>query len=306
MTTPFDNTEDISVLRKRWWNRYLSVQTKTDTQIRTVLVNGATDAQDRINSLANNPTFSAGVRTTQLKLALAEVKKSHNDIFNELLPIITTGQQSEASAAMDGLSETDLQYIRSATASLSAANDFLKSAKASALLGVTHALSRVQHTDTPLSARVFRTQSLANRWVQNAINNALIKGDSANDLAKEVKKHILPTTPGGTSYAALRLGRTELNNAFHATAVVASQDRPWITGNRWNLSATHITDPHKIEVCDRMAGQLYPVDSTPGKPHPQCRCWISPELITIEQFNHNLTSGQYKTWMDNNAQQSAA
>lgn len=301
MTTPFDNTESVAVLRKRWWNRYLSVQTKYDVQIRTALIQAAQDAQERLSALENNSTFSAGVRTAQVRIAMKEINSTYKDLFKTIILIIQKGHKDEALAAVAGLNDTDLRYLKDAFGNTGDVNSYIRSLEHTATLNVTHAIQRIQKTDIPLSRRVYRTEALSKRWVQNSINSALIRGDSARELAKTVRQHILPTTPGGTSYAALRLGRTELNNAFHATAITTSQDRPWVTGMRWYVSDTHKHDPTKIEVCSQLNGQVFPVDKVPGKPHPQCRCFAAPEVESITVFKQNLTAGYYRDWIENAA-----
>jgi SPP1 gp7 family putative phage head morphogenesis protein len=209
--------------------------------------------------------------------------------------VISSGQKDEAGAAFDALTETDINYIRAAVSETFNLNSYLKSARQSALNSVTHSISRITKSEQPLSTRVYRTESLANRWISNLINNSLARGDSAKDLAKKVRSSIIPTTPGGTSYAALRLGRTELNNAFHATSITMAQTRPWVTGMRWRVSDTHENDP--TEICTQLAGRLFPVDQVPPKPHPQCRCYVASEIESLEVFKQNLTAGFYRDWI---------
>jgi len=299
MTTPFENFESNTEARRIWWARYLTVQNRYDTKIRTALKDAADDAQERINTLASKSTFSAAVRTAQLRLAMQELKDTHKTLFGSLLPIIKSGQKDEADAAFDGLTETDKSYIYAAVSEIHDAESYLKSARQTALNNVTAVVQRITQSELPLSHRIYRTESLANRWVSNVINRSLARGDSAKDLAQSVRKHILPTTPGGTSYAALRLGRTELNNAFHATAIVSAQDRPWITGMRWYTSDTHTHDPS--EICTQLNGQVFDPTSVPKKPHPQCRCFVAPEVESLAVFKQNLTAGVYRDWMTNAA-----
>jgi hypothetical protein len=97
----------------------------------------------------------------------------------------------------------------------------------------------------------------------------------------------------------MRLGRTELNNAFHATSIEISKDRPWIEGMRWNTSKVHQPDP--MEICSRLNGQIFTVEMVPKKPHPQCRCFVTPNLIPFEMFLTLLDSGQYREWSRNAA-----
>ena len=299
VTTPFDNIEDEKVLRKRWWGRYLEVQGKYDTRIRTLLVEAAQDAQEKLAGLENNRTFSAGVRTAQLKIAMKTIQQTYRDLFGEVGKTIKKGQGDQALAAIDALNATDLKYLRDAFNKTGDADSYIRSLKHTALLNVTHSINRIQKTDIPLSKRVYRSEALAKKWVQREIGSALARGASAKELAKAVKKHILPSTPGGTSYAAMRLGRTELNNAFHATSIMAAQDRPWVTGMRWHVSAIHVPDP--FEICTQRNGQLYPVGQTPGKGHPQCRCFVVPEVESIAVFRQNLTAGSYRDWIENAA-----
>jgi SPP1 gp7 family putative phage head morphogenesis protein len=302
VTAPLPPNDDTSfdTLRRRWLAKYVRIQTKSDTKIRTVLVDAAEDAYKRIVLLDRKSTFSSGVRVAQIRLALREVKVIHNEIFNAVLPIIKDGQSDEAQAAVDGLSETDRRYLRAALRDTSAVDFFVNSQKQSARNGVAHAISQVTKSRQPLSARVYRTQSLANNWVQRLITSAIVRGDSAQDLAKQVRSHIRPSTRGGTSYAAIRLGRTELNNAFHATAVELAKDRPWIEGMRWRTSSVH-EPSFPAEICDRLNGQIFPVEQVPAKPHPQCRCFVTPELEAFDVFARHLVAGQYREWTQQNA-----
>jgi hypothetical protein len=262
----------------------------------------ATDASNRISALEQKPTFSAGVRTAQIRLAQNEIRYVLRDLFSNLTPIIEDGQRSQSVSAIDAITESDRAYLEAAFSSTGDVASYIKSQRTSAMLNVTNAVRRVTQVDIPLSGRVYRTQSLANRWVQNVIVSHLARGSSAKDLAKAVRSNILPNTSGGVSYAALRLGRTELNNAYHATAIDAAQDRPWIIGMGWYLSATHTTDPAKPEICEQLAKHVYDVDSVPAKPHPQCRCYVAPKMESLPVFMSNLTTGKYKDWIDNATQ----
>lgn len=298
---PNDNTEDFETLRKRWLSRYMKIQSQTDTRIRTILVDTAEDANDQVSALKNNSTFSAGVRTAQLRLVMSTIKGILDDLFDGITPVIRDGQKSEAQAAVDALSETDRDYLQAAFDSTGAVNDFIDSQKLQAKIQVINAVNRLTKSEMPLSKRVYRTKSLAKTWVQKDVTIGIAKGSSAQEIAKIVRKHIRPNTPGGVSYAALRLGRTELNNAFHATAIELSQDRPWIEGMQWYLSAVHQIDPGNVEICETYAGQIFQVNNVPRKPHPQCRCFVAPVLEPPDVFIRNLTAGQYRDWINNAA-----
>lgn len=299
--TPNDDLESFDVLRKRWLARYMRIQSQTDTRIRTVLVESAESANDQVSALKSNSTFSAGVRTAQLRLTMSIIKDILDDLFDGITPLIRSGQKSEAKAAAEALSETDRKYLEDAFQNNSDVNGFIDSQKFQAQIQVVNALNRVTKSDRPLSQRVYRTKSLAKKWVQRDVTIEIAKGSSAKEIAKVVRKHIRPNTPGGVSYAALRLGRTELNNAFHSTAITLSQERPWITGMQWHLSSVHIYDPQRVEICETYHQQIFDMNNVPPKPHPQCRCFVTPVLESPDVFIRNLTAGQYRDWIKNNA-----
>lgn len=298
---PHNNRDDFDILRKRWLSRYMRVQSQVDTRVRTMLVEAAEDANEQVIALENNSTFSAGVRTAQLRLVMQIVKEVLNDLFNGITPVIRDGQKAEALAAVDGLTETDRDYLDKVFANTGSVRDFIDSQKLQAQIQVANAINRVTKSDIPLSKRVYRTQALAKRWVQRDVTIEIAKGSSAKEIAKVVRKHIRPNTPGGVSYAALRLGRTELNNAFHATAISLSQDRPWITGMSWHLSSRHEIDPNNIEICEHYASKIFEVSAVPKKPHPQCRCFVAPVIEPIDVFTTNLTAGRYRDWIEHAA-----
>ena len=103
--------------------------------------------------------------------------------------------------------------------------------------------------------------------------------------------------PGGVSYAAMRLGRTELNNAFHAQSIFDSQETPWVEQMRWHLSKRHEHDPG--DECETYAAQAtFRKEDVPEKPHPNCRCFVTPELPDYDQFEQSLLAGHYDPYLD--------
>lgn len=306
MTAALQPTDDPDELRKRWLNRYLAVQSKTDTKFRTALIGAAEQAYSQVIALDSSKTFSAGVRSAQLKLVMQQVQAVHSDLFKKLLPIIADGQRSSATASVIAFGETDRTYLERAFANSPtdrsrSVDAYLASQKQTAAAGVVHAISRITNSDQPLSARVYRTRYLANTWVKNQLNVALLKNASAKEIALKIRSSIRPNVAGGVSYAALRLGRTELNNAFHATTITLAQNRPWVTGMDWNLSTTHENSTKQLaEICEVYSHQTFTVENVPAKPHPQCRCYATPKVEPMGVFLTHLTAGQYRDWMKEN------
>lgn len=280
--------------------KYLAVEAKSDTRIRTILVQGAEDAATKIASLASNSTFSAGVRSAQIRLTMEVVRDVHNSIFKQALPVIKKGQNDAADTAVDAFGATDLRYLRAALRTTGAVDSFVDGQRKQAELQVAHAVNSITRSDVPLSSRVYRTRSLANGWVKRIVVSSIMRGDSAVDIGKAVRSHISPGVAGGTHYAALRLGRTEINNAFHATTIDLAKNRPWVEEMRWNLSKVHVADDG--DKCETYAAiGLFSVGQTPTKPHPQCRCFCTPELMDFDSFATNLKAGYYRDWTSRNA-----
>lgn len=299
MTSPDPNFEE---LKKTWLNRYLRVQSKVDANLRTVLLQAAEDAYSQTFSLASSDKFSASVKSAQLRILIREIGKILNDLFQKELILIKEGQRLSASAAVDAFAETDREFLEAIFANSGDVRAFIEAQRLQAIGGVNNAISRITKSDQPLSSRVYRARSLANRWVANEVNKGILKNDGAKEIATAVRRHIRPNIPGGVSYAAMRLGRTEVNNAFHATSVLLAEDRPWVEGMLWNLSKTHEPDPSgKVEICERYSGQDFAIATVPAKPHPQCRCFVTPQLESYEVFLNHLTAGQYRDWINNAA-----
>lgn len=297
MTSPvaLENSEPYEVLRRRWLARYIRIQGIADAQLKKILTEGAKDAAQRVSALDSDSTFSAGVRSAQLRLVMNVVRDVHEDIFKKALPIIKNGQKDAAAESVNAFAATDRKYLRAALGSTSDVTGFVDGQRRQAEIQVAHAITRLTRSEIPLSTRVYRSRSLSNGLVQRIVTSALMRGDSAADIAKAVRSHIIPNTRGGTSYAALRLGRTEINNAFHATTIELTKDRPWVEQNRWHLSKRHTeTINCRCEYYARVG--IFDVDSTPAKPHPQCRCFVTPELIDYQTFVTRLDAGYYRQW----------
>lgn len=264
---PLD-TDDYDELRKRWLSRYLTIQSRADTRTRSALVVAAQNAEIEIAALETKQNFSSRVRQAQLRLVMGIIKEVLNDFFKKELTLITTGSKESAKAAVTAFSETDRDYLEQAFGSSGDISSFIRGQEIQAQISVANLVSRLEKSAQPLSVRVYRTKRLANNWVQREVNSAIARNASAKEIAQKVRKSIRPNVSGGVSYAALRLGRTELNNAFHATSVALAQDRPWVEGMVWHTSRTHETSEGLVEICERYKEQLFEVNSVPPKPHP--------------------------------------
>lgn len=300
MTHSLRRQEPESKLRQIWLARYLAVESKMMPTIRGILTDAAQDAFKSILALEKKSGIGAEVRIGQYGSIMKIVRDIDDTIFKQMKPVIIEGQQLSAEAAVDALGEQEksiLNRLFRGRGGPEAVENWLISQRNSAALGVNHAINRQLRSSIPLSRRVYRSRSLSDGYVERAVNSAIVSGTSARDLAKRVREHINPDVAGGVSYAAMRLGRTEFNNAFHATSIQLMEDQPWVDFAKWHLSKVHVEKTGCK--CEEYAQQgLFTIQSIPKKPHPQCRCFVTAELPDWETFERNLLIGMYDSALE--------
>ncbi len=148
-----------------------------------------------------------------------------------------------------------------------------------------------------LAPSVYRNQAFMRGTIDRIVNNGILLGQSADEIGKGVRQYINPRTPGGVRYAAHRLGRTELNNAFHTSSSLAYAESPFVEGVLWNLSGSH----PKPDECNSYSDEnsydlgvgIFPRESIPPKPHPQCFCFLTAVTPDIDDFLRRMKQGEY-------------
>lgn len=268
----------------------LRVVHRTDVEIRLLLEKAAEFAESDIERLAPR----APARRGQLTTAWKSIRRTLRDLFGDLEDTVRAGRIDAARAAMlssyeweeplyeaAGLTEIERAALRGSTTEMSDRN-------------VELMLRRFSTEQIPLSQQVYRTRALAQGWVDRLINVGIGRGLTAKELAREVRQHIRPDVRGGVSYVAMRLARTEINNSFHTAAIVAAQDKPWVTGMTWNLSRSHKVP----DECDLLDGRTFPVTEVPRKPHPQCFCYVVPSQPDEDDFVAAFARGDFDEALD--------
>lgn len=272
--------------------KYLRTQRLTDVQLNKILRETSREASRFIASLSNAP--SNAIRAAQIRLAEDQVR-----MWADVQRTIREGALNTGSSAAQLMAQFDKPYLRSIGIDPAA---WQRAQIATARRGVLSYLSRGIN-GIPLSERVYRNAALSSGRIDAIINQGLLLGKSAREIATEVRRFIAPNTPGGASYAAMRLGRTELNNAFHTTSREKYAQTPWVDVVKWTLSGSH----PKADVCDDLAGGEhfkgggpgeYRPDDVPNKPHPQCFCYVEPVAIAEDAFASNFLSGRYDSYLD--------
>lgn len=270
---------------------YLGIQRRVDAELNRVLAQAARDAERRLIALElGRPGVGARVRQAQLLGVLRSIRELQQQLWTEGIgPLITRRLEDAQFAAINAANYLDDVLFASLPAQQ--AEILRDSVRETARQGLRAEAIRVQQFE--LSPRVWRNADLASGLIERRIRSGIIQGLSARELARDVAGLIRPNTPGGVSYAAMRLARTEINNAFHQQQINEAQ-RPWVEGVKWNLSGSH---PKKDE-CDEYATKnahelgngVFPKDDVPRKPHPHCLCFMTYELMPEDQFVRQLAT----------------
>jgi hypothetical protein len=286
------------IRRANWLGRYLAVERGFDDELYKVLTQSAKDVDKALVKLTDKTNISSRIRGTQLSLVHNEMRRQMRDLFGPVSNLIRDHRKTAAKAAVEAGLYDQSRFLSMAFPNPADRAYYEESLKQTAQRNIESVMTRVLESHKPLSKNVYKTEALSKGMVDRAINAGLARGDSADDIAKSVRNLIDPKVPGGVSYAAKRLGRTEINNAYHAQSIHDAQEAPWTTEVRWNLSKVHKDDPG--DACEEYADMgTFQVGHVPEKPHPNCRCYVTPELPDHEQFQQRLVAGQYDQYLDN-------
>lgn len=231
------------------------------------------------------------LRDAQYRIALAEIRNQMRDLWRgPIADTIEAGKRRAATAAADVAFGILGNYANLDGVEVFSRESFRMTARE----GIKSLVSRSSNNVT-LAERVYKNGVEAGSAIDRIVNSGLAAGKSAREIAKEARSHINPDTPGGSSYAAMRLGRTEINNAYHTSTVKVMAANPFVESMKWNLSGSH----PRPDACDGLAQKgPYPKDRVPSKPHPQCFCFLTPEVEDEDDFIKNFKSGKYDAYLN--------
>jgi hypothetical protein len=272
---------------------FLAAYRPHDKELRQLLQDAAEEAERIIPKLIERNSRSGQLNAARLAITLREIHSLMAGMWGDYLPLVRSALRGVAVVAVRYAAEdtifTWLRQHGGRPADIQALKE-----------GIVHrAQPRVDAViartvnDVPLSTAVYRTQKLAQGWVDRKIRTGLLLGKNAKDIAKDVRDLIRPDVRGGVSYAAMRLARTEINNAYHTMTVQRQAEKPWVEEMEWHLSRSH---PHR-DPCDELVGQ-YPKTKVPAKPHPQCFCYVTAVPAEEDDWIDNFMAGQYDDYLD--------
>jgi hypothetical protein len=245
---------------------------QTDRGILKLLSQAADDASKEAERLMKTPGFSTKTRAAQQRLVANRIHITMRQMWEDVGSLVIFGEKQAAQAALEAMTFLEQPYGANGA-------DLQRMLRRMAQSGVDSYISREENLRR-LSRLVYRN----------------------TELAKIMRDYIRPDVPGGSAYAAMRLARTEINNAFHFTGIRYTREMPWVEGYRWNLSGSH----GRVDVCNDMAGSnhsglgrgVYDKGSVPGKPHPQCLCYTTTVTADTRTWYARYRSGAYDSYIN--------
>lgn len=284
-------------IRREWLLPSNEILKDYDREIAKVLSQALDDVDAAISELIPKTNISARVREAQLRINKTGLQKLIQRIYDKNFKLIQDGRKSAAVVAVSIGFSGDTKILEEMGLSSDQIEELGAGLLAAATRNIDAVIKRQLKTKITLSKAVYKSRALAEGMVERAVNTGLAKGDSAADIAKSVKHMINPNTPGGVSYAAKRLGRTEIVNAFHAQAMEDFSDKPWVASVQWNLSKSHPSGSGCF--CEKYAekGKFKP-DDVPNKPHPQCLCFITPNVKSWDEVLADISDSRYDNWLE--------
>ena len=282
-------------IAKRYWRQHLTDQKLFSGNLNTYLNDAAKEAGRLVESSVGDKSISATIRRAQYQESRGALLHQSSELWGKVDRRTLQGmeQASQRGAALWGDVNARLGDLIDTRAMeqqfMAAADNAVENIRSRYVLQID------------LSPQVYKNEQLMVGNIDKVVNNGILLNKSAREIATDVRVYIRPDTPGGVSYAAQRLGRTELNNAFHETTRRNAEAQPWVEGMKWHLSGSH---PRPDE-CNRYAEQdsyrmgegVYPSSRVPSKPHPQCFCYISAVTKPNDEFIDELFAGKYDSFL---------
>jgi len=164
-----------------------------------------------------------------------------------------------------------------------------------------------------LSTRVWKYVDQFKTEIELGVELGLGDGKSAADMARDLKQYLVEPDrlfrrvrdkygnlrlskaaeafhPGQGIYRSSvkntqRLTRTENNMSYRLADYLRIQDQDFIVGIEIHLSNNHTI----VDICDDLKGK-YPKDFKFLGWHPQCRCFVTYILKTIEELNQETAA----------------
>ena len=228
---------------------------------------------------------------------------------------VYTATVDGARRAAEARVECEREYLRRAAA-LAKVDDSFVSTLANVPTEALRAMidGRLYTDGRMLSQRIWSATGRLEDNLAEIIQQGVAQKLDALTLAKQLQAYVNPSAACPVSwhtlypdipfdrrvdYNALRLARTAITHAHWAAEKAAAKKNPLCRGLKWNLSDSHYerqVEPSGEDVCDEYARHdeglgegVWPIDKLP-MPHPQCLCYRTEVLPTLEEAAEILSS----------------
>lgn len=243
------------------------------------------------------------------------ILQQYND---DLVNIINTGTATEwqfANEKINHLKTLQLQRIASKIPQTILVKELEKLSRSPRNTEALKSFQQRKINDFTISDRTWSITEQMRNELEFAIDVSLVEGKSANQLAREIKKHLNEPDrlyrrlrdkhgnlvlsknaqnfhPGQGVYRsshknALRLAKEEINTAYRESEQLRLMQNNDIVGVE-----IHLSPSHKIyDICDELKGK-YPKDFKWSKWHIGCMCHRRVIMKTDEEFIRELKNGE--------------
>lgn len=263
----------------------------TNGEMASILEDAGKNAEVLMQKNLLRAGVGAKMSAAQMKAAMSGMGQLSADMWKEIAASTRSGIYASASLAAD--QAMDRMFLVGMP--FKAIQMYEEEFYFNAFQGAEDIISRRTNGFT-LSERIYRNGQIGTMQAGRIVEQGLALQQSARQIAGRVRGLYDPSVPGGQSYAAMRLGRTEINNAHHDTTIRLSEKQPWVLAYKWNLSGSH----PKTDICNDLADRdngmgpgVYPKGDAPDKPHPQCLCYLSIVQEDPKDFTKKLIDGNY-------------
>lgn len=258
----------------------------------TLLTAASRDAEKLIAANLAKGTFSGRMRAAQLRAAVEGMGALSASIWGQVGALTRQGVHGAAQLAIN--QQLDRDFLSGMP--FNAIRQYSEALYYNAFQAAEDIISRRTNGFT-LQERIYKGGRLGVIQAAKEVETGLLLGSSAKEIAARVKGLYDPHVPGGQSYAANRLARTEINNAHHDTTIRTADEMPWVLGYKWHLSGSH----PKPDICNQFAEQdlfnmgpgVYKKGAAPSKPHPHCFCYLEVVQPDRDDFLDGLVNGDY-------------
>jgi hypothetical protein len=252
----------------------------------------ANDAQKLIYANMSKGTFSGKTRASQLTAATKGLGSLSADIWNEVHALTRQGIHGASQLALN--QQLDRDFLSGMP--FNAIKQYQEAMYFNAFQSAEDIISRRTNGFT-LQQRIYKGGRAGVVQAAKEVETGLLLQLSAKELADRVHDLYNPNVPGGQSYAASRLARTEINNAHHDTTIRHAETTPWVYGYKWHLSGSHprpdICNEYAEADHDGLGPGVFKKGNAPSKPHPHCLCYLTVMQPDRDEFLDSLANGRY-------------